>query len=58
MKRYNPGLLDSYGGGTTSWWFDYIRKLLDDAHEFYEEQNQDLINELEQYRIEEAGEDW
>lgn len=58
MKRYDAGLLNNYGGGSTDWWFDYIRKLLDDAHEFYEEQNQDLTDQLQQYIIEEAGEDW
>ena len=77
MKRYDPGLLDSYGGGTTSWWFSYIEKLLDDAHDFYreqvdeekqeladilnkihKEQVDDLMNQIEQYLMERAGEDW
>ena len=75
MKRYDAGLLNSYGGGSTEWWFDYIRSLLDGAHDYYEEelecQNRqlqetiyglqehidDLQSKVDQYIMEQAGED-
>ena len=46
MKRFDAGLLNSYGGGSTIWWFEYIRKLLDDAHEHYEIEAENEKQEL------------
>jgi len=35
--RFDAGLLGGGGGGDVDWWQDYIRTLLADAHEFYNE---------------------
>jgi len=43
LKEYDPGLLNDYGGGKVDWWFDYIRSLLKDADEHYNEQIADLL---------------
>jgi hypothetical protein len=35
LDAYDAGLLGDGGGGNVDWWQDYIRSLLNDAHEFY-----------------------
>ena len=59
MKRYDAGLLNSYGGGSTEWWFNYIRQLLDDAHDFYvsevEEEKQELADIFNRVHKEQIG---
>lgn len=39
VEQYDAGLLNDYGGGDVSWWHDYIRALLGDAHDFYAERS-------------------
>jgi len=48
LKEYDPGLLNDYGGGKVDWWFDYIRSLLKDADEHYNEQIADLYKPPEE----------
>jgi len=58
MKRYDAGLLNESGGGNIKWWFDYIRSLLDDAHEFYKQETEcekqelaDILNRVHKEQI-------
>jgi hypothetical protein len=32
---YDPGLLNTYGGGNEDWWLDYIRSLINDCNEYW-----------------------
>ena len=50
LKSFDAGLLNSYDS-KEAWW-DYIRGLLDDAHDHYEEQHEDIVSEKDA-RIEE-----
>lgn len=43
MEQFNPGFLNNFGGGNVQWWQDYIRSLLEEAHDFYEDQLQPKI---------------
>jgi hypothetical protein len=38
ITAFDAGLLNDYGGGNVQWWQDYIRSLLDKAHDHYAEQ--------------------
>lgn len=46
LDRFDPGLLNDYGGGDTGWWLDYIRALLDSAHDHYSERAVDALESL------------
>lgn len=37
LPEFDAGLLNDFGGGNVEWWWDYIRHLLGDAHEHYQE---------------------
>jgi hypothetical protein len=50
LKSFDAGLLNSYDS-KEAWW-DYIRGLLDAAHEHYEEEHEDIVSEKDA-RIEE-----
>lgn len=34
-QDYDPGLLNDYGGGDTSWWMDYIRSEVNACNEYW-----------------------
>jgi hypothetical protein len=36
--RFDAGLLNDFGGGNVQWWQDYIRSLLEQAHDHYDAQ--------------------
>ena len=38
FQDYDAGLLNTYGGGNTSWWLDYIRGELERCNEHWREQ--------------------
>lgn len=38
LKTFDAGILNDYGGGNVAWWLDYIRSLLGEAHDFYQDQ--------------------
>lgn len=42
LDRYDTGLLGDGGGGDVNWWWDYIRSEFDRAHEFYQDQADNL----------------
>lgn len=42
LDRYDTGLLGAFGGGDIAWWHDYIRSELERAHEFYQDQADNL----------------
>ena len=37
LPEFDAGLLNDFGGGNVEWWWDYIRYLLSNAHEHYQE---------------------
>ena len=55
VKRYDPGLLNDYGGGNVEWWQDYIRAEVERCNDHYEadyaalaEENRRLREALEE----------
>jgi hypothetical protein len=34
-RDYDPGLLNSYGGGKVDWWFDYIRSEIERCNNYW-----------------------
>lgn len=45
LVEYDAGYLNDYGGGNVSWWQDYIRYELGEAHEHYAEQFEQYANQ-------------
>lgn len=39
LPQYDAGLLNDYGGGNVEWWQNYIRQLLESAHDFYQKEH-------------------
>ena len=44
MSSFDAGLLNDFGGGNVEWWQDYIRSLLNQAEEHYEQQAEERYN--------------
>ena len=48
VERFDPGHLNNFGGGNTAWWHEYIRLLLEEAHEHYNAATEGLREQLAQ----------
>ena len=46
-QDYDPGLLNDYGGGNVSWWFDYIRYEIERCNDFWRSQVESLTADAE-----------
>lgn len=47
LDRYDAGYLNGFGGGNVAWWHDYMRSELDRAHDYYAQQYDQRVAELE-----------
>lgn len=54
LERYDAGILGSNGGGHVGWWHDYIRAVLEDAHDFYLQQVDGLAHPAPQVAVPEG----
>jgi len=44
---YDAGLMNDYGGGNVSWWFDYIRAEVERANGWWRTRTEDALNALD-----------
>ena len=49
---YDAGILNDFGGGNVGWWHDYIRSLLNLAHEHYQDEIDREENEIADLKAE------
>ena len=43
LEQFQAVSLNDHGGGDLNWWQDYIRSLLNSAHDFYHDQVRDVV---------------